>query len=173
MPSRALWDSQAQRTFRPPFLTGKTSVFMTFSEFQKTEQLLFKVGTVMNPPETRLKGPENLIKVRRPNNLILFTRPVINLSASPFFRNFAEERTQDCYCLNPYHIALTDYITSPCFPGRGIPVLEALAYCVPPFSSITLSPYFCLASGHRQPRFWQHQEKEIKVSKIGTETMCD
>ena len=73
MPSRALWDSQAQRTFRPSFLTGKTSVFMTFSEFQKTEQLLIKVGTVMNPPETRLKGPENLIKVRRPNHLILFT----------------------------------------------------------------------------------------------------
>ena len=41
---------------------------MTFSEFQRAEQLLIEEGTVRKPPEAILKGPERL-KVRSPNHL--------------------------------------------------------------------------------------------------------
>ena len=68
MSSWALWGSWARRSFCPPFLRVKTPASMTFSEFQRAEQLLIKGGTVRKPPEARLKGPERL-KVRSPNHL--------------------------------------------------------------------------------------------------------
>ena len=50
MPRRALWDSWAQRTFCPPFLVGKIPASMTFSEFQRAEELLIKGEAAMKPP---------------------------------------------------------------------------------------------------------------------------
>ena len=51
MPSRALWDSWAWRPFCSPFLVAKTPDSMTFSEFQRAEQLLIKGEAAMKPPE--------------------------------------------------------------------------------------------------------------------------
>ena len=61
MLNRALWESRAGRPFYPPFLAGKTPDFMTFSEFQRTEQLLIKGELARKPPVARLKGPERLL----------------------------------------------------------------------------------------------------------------
>lgn len=48
-------------------LIGKTSVSMTFSDFQRAEQLLVKGRATTKPPEARLSGSERLITIRRPN----------------------------------------------------------------------------------------------------------
>ena len=102
MSSKALWGSWAQRSFCTPFLRVRTPVSMT-SEFQRAEQLLIR-----KLPEARLKGPERL-KVRSPNLL----RPCIQPHP------FAEERRQGCYCLDPYHTPLPDYVTSTYSPLSG------------------------------------------------------
>ena len=39
MPSRVLWDSRVQRPFCPPFLVGGRLASMTFSEFQRAEEV--------------------------------------------------------------------------------------------------------------------------------------
>ena len=89
------------------------------------------------------------------------------LAAAPLLWNFVEEiRMQDCYCLDPHHVPLSDYITSPYSQGSGDSSWGANLLCSPFawqsnkttlfFSSITLSPYFCLALAHRKPRFWHH-----------------
>ena len=51
----------------PPFLEGKTPASMTFSEFQRAEQLLIKGERIMKPPEARLKGP--VVVVQLPNHV--------------------------------------------------------------------------------------------------------
>ena len=61
MPSRAC-GAPGHGALLAPFLIGKTSVSMTFSEFQRAEQLLIKGGAATKPPETILKKPERLIK---------------------------------------------------------------------------------------------------------------
>ena len=82
------------------------------------------------------------------------------LSATPLVWNFVEEiRMQDCYCLDPHHVPLSDYITSPYSQGSGHTSWGANLLCslfawqsnktTLSFSSITLSPYFCLALVHR------------------------
>ena len=55
MPSRALWDSWSWKSFRPPFLIGKTTASMTFSQFQRAEQLLIKEGKAMELSAARLQ----------------------------------------------------------------------------------------------------------------------
>ena len=83
-----------------------------------------------------------------------------NLVRNPTLLNFPEERIQDCYCLDPYHILLPDYITFPFSPGRRHNSWGTSLLCSSPsawqsnkttlsFSSIILSPYFCLALVHR------------------------
>ena len=46
------------------------------------------------------------------------------------------------YCLDPYHIPLPGYITSPLFTREGGTVLEALAYSVPPLPGKEIKPLF-------------------------------
>ena len=68
-------------------------------------------------------------------------------------------KNEDCYCLDPHHVPLSDYITSPYSQGSGHSSWGANLLCSPfawqsnkttlSFSSITLSPYFCLALVHR------------------------
>ena len=65
--------------------------------------------------------------------------------------------SQDCYCLDPYHILLPDYITFSYSLGMGAQFLRHQSTVLPfawqsnkdslSFSSITLSLYFCLALG--------------------------
>ena len=84
---------------------------MTFSEFQKTEQLLFKVGTVMNPPETRLKGPERLIKIKRLGYLRPCTHP--NLVSNPILLKLCRrKKNARLTCIDPYYIPLLDLAKS-------------------------------------------------------------
>ena len=66
MPSRALWDSRAQRPFCSPFLVGKTLACLNWnsgqdsglevmtSEFQRAEQLLIKGEEATKPPEAEV-----------------------------------------------------------------------------------------------------------------------
>ena len=48
---QGLVGSWAWRPFCPSFLVGKTPASMTFSEFQRTEQLLIKGGAAKKTPE--------------------------------------------------------------------------------------------------------------------------
>ena len=47
--------------------------------------MLIKEGAARKPPEARLKGPEKLIKIRRPNHLRPCTHP--NLVSNPALGN--------------------------------------------------------------------------------------
>ena len=91
-------------------------------------------------PEERLKGPEKLIKIRRPHHLRPCTHPnlVSNFTLLKFCR-----RKKYYYCLDSYHILLPDYITSPLLSKEwmGI-VLEVLAYCVPLLPGKVIKPLF-------------------------------
>jgi len=114
----------------------------------------------MKPPEARSKE-RRLVKIWRPDLLRPFTHP--NLVSNPTLLKFCQEWILDCYCLDPHHLLLPDYMTL-LLTREGGSVLKPQAYCVPPlpgkvtqplyFSSITLSLYFCLALVHREPRFW-------------------
>ena len=56
MTSRTLWGSQAQRlSFCLSFLIGNIPTSMTFSQFQKVEELLIKGGRENKTPKARLK----------------------------------------------------------------------------------------------------------------------
>ena len=59
---QGLVGSWAWRPFCPPFLVGKAPASMTFSEFQRTKQLLIKGERVMKPLEARLKEPVVVIQ---------------------------------------------------------------------------------------------------------------
>ena len=70
----------------------------------------------------------------------------------------------NCYCLDPYpYLPPSAYLS----PREGVKFLKLGLLCSP-FAwqrnkatlsfSITLSPYFCLASVHREPIFWQQIE---------------
>ena len=56
------------------------------------------------------------------------------------------QKEEDCksvsYCLDPHHIPLPGYITSPLFTREGSTVLEALAYSVPPLPGKEIKPLF-------------------------------
>ena len=130
------------------------------------KQLLMKGGSATKPPEARLKGQEKLIKIKRPTTWD--PAHTLILSATPPFWNFAEERRmQDCHCFDPYRIPLTKTITLLPIPqgggqsSWGTSLLGSLFAwqrnkATLSFSSRTLSPYFCLALVHREPRFWHH-----------------
>ena len=66
MPSRALCGSQAWRPFCTTLLVGKSPATMTFSQFQKAEQLLIKGGTAMKIP---------LVVVQSLSSVRLFATP--------------------------------------------------------------------------------------------------
>ena len=51
--SGALWGSQAQRPFSPPFLVGKTPAIMTFHEFQRVD---------LNSCKSREQQPRNHLR---------------------------------------------------------------------------------------------------------------
>ena len=68
-PSGALWGSQAQRPFCPPFLIVKTPA-MSLSDLpcvpkDRFEQLLIKGGVAKESPEARLKRLEKLFRTGR------------------------------------------------------------------------------------------------------------
>ena len=163
MPTRALWGSWARRPFCSPISCRQDCSLHDLPWVPKGrfKQLLIKGGAAMKLPEARLKGPENLIKIRRASK-IKGTREAhqdqetqttwepahtLILSATPFWNCAEERRMQDCCCLDPYLIPLTttlDYITSPYSPvqGGGGAVLEAPAYCVPSLPGKEIKPLF-------------------------------
>ena len=168
MPSRALWGSWTWRFLLSPISFRQVCSLHDLPWVPKGrfEQLLIKGGAARKPPEARLKGPEKLIKIRKPDHLRPCTQP--NPVSNPTLLKLCR-RMQDCYCPDPYHIPMTTtpaYITSPYSPVRGYSSWGASLLCslsawqrnkaTLSFSSITLSPYFYLTSMHREPRFW-HQ----------------
>jgi len=70
---RALCRSWEQRPFCPPFHVRETTTSRAFLEFQRAvlKRFLIKGRAGMKAPEARLKGPEKLIKMRRPAHLRL------------------------------------------------------------------------------------------------------
>ena len=82
-------------------------------------------------------------------------------------------RMQDSHCLDPYHTPLKKtpgYNTSAYFPGCGGTVEALVCFLFSrqrnkttlSFSFVTL--YFCSASVHREPRFWQQKEPPWTLS---------
>ena len=67
-PRRTLWGSWAQMPFLSPVSCRQDSSLHDLPWVPKGrfELLLIKGGAVKKPPEARLKGPEKLIKIRRP-----------------------------------------------------------------------------------------------------------
>ena len=71
------------RPFCPPFLVSKTPASMTLSSKEQIRTALIKGGAAGRPPEARLKGPERLIRIRKPDHLRL--AHTLILSATPPF----------------------------------------------------------------------------------------
>ena len=107
MPRKALWDSWAQRTFCRPLLVGKTPASMTFSEFQRTKQLLIKGERVMKPPEARLKEP--VVVIQSLSHIGLFAAVwTAALPSFPVLHHLPE--------LAQAHVHLVDDAIQPCHP---------------------------------------------------------
>ena len=63
-PRRILRGSWAQKSFYAPFVVGKTPVFAVPKG--RFGQLLIRGEAAKKPCEATLKGPEKLLKIRRP-----------------------------------------------------------------------------------------------------------
>ena len=104
MPSRALWDSWAWKSFGPPLLIGKTLASVTFSQFQRAEQLLIKEGKAMKTTCSKTKGPEKEVKVAQSCPTLfnpmdstvheIFQARILEWVTIPFSRGFSQSRDQ-------------------------------------------------------------------------------
>ena len=132
---------------------------MTFSEFQRVEQLVIKRGASRKPPEARLKGSERL-----GDQTTLDPACTLIWSATPPFWNFAEQecKTVTALILILYPACLSNLSL---LTGSGHS-LEALAYSVPTLPDTVIKPFFlsrlwlCLHifvwHWSKESIFWQH-----------------
>ena len=91
-----------------PFLVGKTPASLS------SKGQIWTVANQGGALETRLKGPEKLIMIRRPDHLRAC--PHSNLVINLTLWNFSEEGMHDCYYLDPTTIM---YL---CLTIRALPI---------------------------------------------------
>ena len=90
--------------------TGRFFIVRVIRAAQRAEHLLIWCGAVTKPPETRLKGPERLIKIKRLGYLRPCTHP--NLVSNPILLKLCRRKNARLTCFDPYYIPLLDLAKS-------------------------------------------------------------
>ena len=80
--------------------------------------------------------------------------------ATPSFGNFVEERIQDCYFLDAYHIHLPDCITSLYSAGSGAQVLRNVSLLC---SLLVSPPCLCICISSISVWHWYTESQEFGI----------
>ena len=143
MPSKAPCEASGLEALWSPISCGQNSRLHGLPWVLKGrfEQMLIKGGAAMKPPEARLKGPERLIKIRRPNHARPCMHP--NLVSNPTLLKLCR-RKKSARLLLPWSLSHTPawlYKLS-LSTKEGAKVFHVLAYCVPPLPGKEIKPLF-------------------------------